>query len=433
VTGAALAAGPAPVRHLAAALVVLAWLGGTATSLAADADSPLERLALSGSLRAGYWSSSRSLDDRADLGTAALWMRARPRLAPDASLFLEGWVRNEDLFDADRTSGILREGYLDVSIGQVDLRLGRQIIAWGRADRLNPTDNLTPRDFTLLVARDEDQRRGVAAARAVAHLGPVSVTAVWLPEFLPDVVPLRPPPRGVTVRERLPGSALGQWAARLEQTGRGIDWSVSYFDGFDVRPDLGLDRVGPTGVEVLLRHQHVRIVGADVATVAGRYALRAEAAYTQTSDGSGTNPRVKNPFVWLVAGAERSVAGDVGVGVQYSLRVVIDHRSPTSIADPVERAVAIEAATIDHQLDAVEHAVTVRVHRAWLNETLETELAALVSLTRLDYALRPRVTYAITDRLRATVGADVFRGPSRSFFGYLRDNSTAFVEVQWSF
>ena len=36
----------------------------------------------------------------------------------------------------------------------------------GRADRINPTDNLTPRDFTLLVPDDEDQRFGTAAIRA---------------------------------------------------------------------------------------------------------------------------------------------------------------------------------------------------------------------------------------------------------------------------
>ena len=51
----------------------------------------------------------------------------------------------------------------------------------------------------------------------------------------------------------------------------------------------------------------------------------------------------------------------------------------------------------------------------------------------LDYALRPKVTYALTDRWKAILGADVFRGDRRSFFGNLRDNTTAYAELRWSF
>src|SRR5262249_15827903 len=116
---------------------------------------------VSGSLRAGYWSASRSLNDSTHLATAALWLKAEPRLGRHMALTGEGWLRNEALFQADETSGELREAYLDVSVGAVDLRLGKQLIVWGRADRLNPTDNLTPRNFTLLVPEDDDQRLGV--------------------------------------------------------------------------------------------------------------------------------------------------------------------------------------------------------------------------------------------------------------------------------
>ena len=54
-------------------------------------------------------------------------------------------------------------------------------------------------------------------------------------------------------------------------------------------------------------------------------------------------------------------------------------------------------------------------------------------LSRLDYAVRPKVKYAITDRWRLTVGGDIFRGPTPSFFGRLRDNSTVYVELRWDF
>ena len=54
-----------------------------------------------------------------------------------------------------------------------------------------------------------------------------------------------------------------------------------------------------------------------------------------------------------------------------------------------------------------------------------------MGLSRLDYAVRPKVKYAITDRWRLTVGGDIFRGPDPSFFGRIRDTTTAYVELRW--
>jgi len=38
----------------------------------------------------------------------------------------------------------LREAYADLYLGPFDLRAGQQIIAWGRADGIHPTNNPTP-------------------------------------------------------------------------------------------------------------------------------------------------------------------------------------------------------------------------------------------------------------------------------------------------
>jgi hypothetical protein len=99
----------------------------------------------------------------------------------------------------------------------------------------------------------------------------------------------------------------------------------------------------------------------------------------------------------------------------------------------VARAVAIEQATLNSQLDRVQESITLRVSKKWFSETLETEVGSIVGLARLDYAVRPKVKYAITDRLRLTVGGDIFRGPSPSFFGRIRDTSTLYVKLRWDY
>lgn len=406
---------------------------------AGDTPAPSSWLNVSGSLRADYFSSSRSLDDREHFGGASLWLKAAPRFGDHVGALFEGWIRNSRLFEAEATEGKLRQGYADVTLGPLDLRLGKQLIFWGRADRINPTDNLTPRDFTLLVPEDDDQRFGVSGLKATLHARDLVLTGIWLPVFSPHTIPLGTFPF-VTFREIKPSFALGrsQWGVKIEQTGRTVDWSLSYFDGFDLFPNLGVGRVmaGPAAppiVEVLLRHHRLRVVGADAATTVERFGLRGEVAYASGQDRSGRNPEIKNPYLFLVLGADRTFLEYLNVNLQYIFRAIVNFRDPAGIADSLRRAVAIEDATINSQLDRFQHAASARVSYKWLNETLEAEVAGVYGFTRDDYAIRPKVTYAFTDRLKGTVGADVFRGPQPSFFGRIRDNSTAYAELKFSF
>lgn len=94
---------------------------------------------------------------------------------------------------------------------------------------------------------------------------------------------------------------------------------------------------------------------------------------------------------------------------------------------------AIQQAVVTNQLDRVQHGTSLRISHKWLNETLEGELAGVYSFNRHDYAVRPKVTYAFTDRWRGTIGADLFRGSEDTFYGRLKDNSTAYAELRWSF
>lgn len=420
----------------AAALVVALVSPAIVVEVSAEPDdaekSPIQTVGLSGSLRGGYWSSSRTLDDREHFLESALWLKVAPRLWRTASLVAEGWVRNQDLFHEEATDGVLREAYIQGSLGPLDLRVGRQIIAWGRADRINPTDNLTPHDFTLLVPDDDDQRRGGDGVKATLSLAGLTLTGVWLPHFEPDTIPIQRTP-GVAIRERVPGETFGQWAVRLEETGRGVDWSLSYFDGFDLIPDFGIDRVSPSFLDVVLKHHRIRVIGADAATTLGRYGLRAEAAFTFTEDPNGNRPDVKQPFFFMVVGGDRTFFEYLNVNLQYLFRYVAHHRSPVDIADPIQRSVATEQAVVANQLDRVQHGASLRVSHKWLNETLEAEVGGIMTFTRLDFVVRPKITYAVTDRWKVVVGGDVFEGQRRSFFGRLRDNSTGYAELRWSF
>ena len=388
---------------------------------------------VNGSLRGAYFTSSRDLDDVDSIGGTALWIKAKSALSSNASLTAEGWAQYEGARNSHKSQAKVREAYLDLSLGKLDVRLGKQIIAWGRADKLNPTDNLTPRDYTLQVIDDEEQRLGATAAMFHYPLqgNDLVLTGVWMPRINRNVVPISRPP-GIVFSESVPNT--NQFAIKLDRSGGGLDWSLSYLNGVNLNPELELSGVSSNGVAVLMRHKRVSVLGMDAATVVGRYGLRAEVAYTWIkADTNLSDLHTNKPFFYLVLGGDRTFDTGVNVNLQYFLYRVSGYVDPRGSVDPLSRSIGIENAIAAHQLDPRQHGVSFRVSKKWLNDTLEGEIAGILSLSASDFTLKPRLIYAMSDQIKVSAGLDLFRGDRNTFFGRLKDTSTAFVELRYSF
>lgn len=418
---------------LRAARLGLLVAAGLGTATPALGQNPVDELGLSTSLRLGAWLSDRSLTEGEGFLPAMAWLRVQPPEVDGAILRLEGWVAARDLTDGDVDEGNgvdaeLREAYLGYFGERHELRVGRQIVVWGRADRLNPTDTIGSRDFRLLVPEDDDQRRGSLMLRERLTLGETTTLDLfWLPEFRPNRFAVRTP-AGVSLRNETERWEPVQFAAKLDGTGADFDWSLSYFDGLDRNPDFGLE---PATLRLV--HNRIRVLGADAAATVGRYGLRAEVAYVHTEDEDGDDPAVKNPFLSGVIGGDRSFFQYLNVNLQYFARMTRHHQDPRDIADPALRAAAVAGAAASGQLDPVQHGMSMRIAYQWLNETLDTELAAVAAFSDGSIALRPKIVYRWADALRLTIGADIFRGGDTDAFGRLRDNSTVFAELRYGF
>jgi hypothetical protein len=345
-------------------------------------------------------------------------------------VFAEGWTAVQGPGGRDRLRGELREAYVTATVGKWEIRAGRQIIAWGRADGVNPTDNLSGQDLTLLTPDDNDRRLGGTAARVSYYLGDLAVTAIWLPEFRPGRIPLPARPAGGADVPPTTQWQPAQWALRLGQTGHAVDWSVSAFSGRDPSPDLRAEDDVP---RVSLTYHRVRVLGADAAWNVGRYGLRTEAAYVDTADPNGADPFTKNPFFFAVTGGDRTFGERLNLNVQYILRVVRNFALSSPTNSPLMRFVASEEAAFSNQARDVQHGATLRLSDKWRNDTLEAEIAGVAYAAPRGIAVRPKASYAISDRLRVLAGADFYRGDASSLFGILRDNSGAYLEFRWSF
>jgi uncharacterized protein DUF1302 len=385
---------------------------------------------LTGSVRGGYWSSTRDLDARAPLGAGMVWLKGSTPLSGRATLLAEGWAALRGPPESADATVELREAFVALALGALDVRLGRQVLAWGRADGVNPTGNLAAEDLTLLTPDDADRRLGTTAVVASYFVGGVSVSGLWLPEFRGHRFPLPTGGGGGSFVRDHPEWPGDQWAVRVERTGGAVDWSTSVFQGLDLTPDLA-----PTGMpgRATLRNHRIRVLGADAATTLGQFGVRAEGAYVHTTDAGGVDPFTKNPYLFAVVGADRTFDGRVNVNVQYLLRRVAHFASAPADESPEVAALATQQAILSSQARRTQHGASMRASCKWLHETLETEWAAIGYLAPRGIAMRPKVTYALSDRISTIAGAELFRGRGGSMFQLLRPNSVAYLEARWGF
>jgi len=152
----------------------------------------------------------------------------------------------------------------------------------------------------------------------------------------------------------------------------------------------------------------------------------------QTEDPDGRDPFTKNPFAFVVAGADRTFGGRLNVNTQYLFRYLFRASERTDRAD-FATAVAIQQHNLNGQTRRAQHCLSFRVSYNWLHETLEAECAAAAYARPSGAALRPKVAYALTDHWKVLAAPKFCGARPRRSFGLMRDNSTGYVELRYGF
>lgn len=387
----------------------------------------------SGAWRNNYFQSSKDLDDEAGFIGVTAELKLLPQFSDTVGGKLEWRAGNDAINEDADTESRLLEGYALIQFTSADFYLGKQIVVWGRADGINPTDNLTPRDYTVMLPFEDDQRFGATAARLDTFLSQdYTLTAFVTPFFEPSRIPL--PATGFSVAESKPPHTLSNTTGglRLNKVGEALDWSVSWFRGFSLLPSLRAFETA-SGPVLQLQYDRITVYGWDFARNYGRFGFRGEFAYIDTADDMGMNPTVKNPYLHWVVGVDRTFFANLNINLQFFQRRVRNHRDLPAIGSPLERSIALQNAVISGQRDQISNGISFRVSNKWFNDTLEAEIFAVANITRDDGFLRPLVTYAFSDSWKGTLGAELYRGEADTEYGSLKSNRGAFAELRYGF
>jgi len=381
-----------------------------------------------------------SFETKSSYGEAALTFRIRRGERGDAYSeirFRRGFEFGEYLSRSD-----VREAYADLYLGPFDLRLGHQIVAWGRADGFNPTDNITTKDMLTRSPDEDDRRQANFLVRSFWNRQPFRVELIWVPVFSASVIPTQlvvfPP--GISMgdpdypRESLRNSAV---ALKVNLELASADGSVSFFDGYDPFP--GIDAVTPYAGQLIIKRRayRTRIVGADFSTALGSLlGLRGEFAYRRPRGDYAALLYVPNPDLQYVIGADKEW-GDLSLILQYIGRYVFDFHPlevPSVPAQQPTYEIERKNRLFNSQQDELSHGVSSRLAWKLLHEALQLELLGYYRFTTDEFLVKPRITYSIADDLTLTAGLETYRGDDDTLFGTIDEHlNSLFFELKTSF
>lgn len=348
------------------------------------------------------------------------------------------------------TSLNLREAYIRYGHqgpSSIDLIVGQQLLPWGKADAVNPTDYFSSKDLRIFTPDEEVRRRGPVAA--VLNLtpeqgaSPFTFTGVFVPVFqksevlvppqlVPAFVTLNAPTRPAFTASELEGALKASYA------GSGWDASLSAFRGWNRLANLNLALITPRTITVAQNFNRVNALGADTSASFGSYVFRAESALKWTSNTDGRDARISPATQEIVAGFERPLGDRFRAQLQGTYRHISDYsnwRTSLLTLNPIDQAISQANSSIQGYQFRHLPGGTLRVSYVSPEESWKSELFILASFPRpySQYFIRPKLTYEWFSGFETTAGLDHYVGSAGTLVRASQDYRSVFLEARYVF
>lgn len=359
------------------------------------------------------------------------WLEERAQLKLDASggawrLLAKGDLAYDHLGREGQFE--LREGYVDYSAGNWDMRLGRQVITWGLGDLVFVND-VFPKDHEALFAGRplEYLKRGVDAVKLGVYPQFASLELVVAFRFRESGIPdarrfhLFDPMPAVTGRETVKPDQ-GEAGLRIYRDIAGYDAALYLYRGFQRTPSMRADSA-TAPARITYFYPGLSVYGASVSGRAGEGVLSLEAAYYDSRDDrAGNDFAVPNSQTRLLIGYQIQPLEDLSLGFQYYGEYMHDYdayRAALSAGFPVGKRWS--------------HTVTARLTQFFLHQTLRLSAYASYNTDNGDRFVNPELRYNFTDKVWGAVGANLFGGRPWGQFGQLARDDNMYLQVRYEF
>ncbi|MEO8938370.1 MAG: DUF1302 family protein [Burkholderiaceae bacterium] len=382
-----------------------------------------------------HWSKLRNrleIGSQGQLSESIKW-KATVRANYDAiyslSSFYPSQVQKDQRFEFQ-----VRETYLDVAAGNVELRLGRQQIVWGEVVGLFFADVVSAKDLRESVLPDFDMLRIPQwAGRAEYFMGDTHLEAIWIPLPTVDDIgkpgsafyaypPAGPAGYGYFINDEKKPRRNGvdqNYGVRVSTLVNGWDGAAFAYRSVDTQATFLrtiVNAPGPTFVYTPV-HEKVTQYGMTIAKDLQNFVVKAEAVYAMgrafnVSRLDVADGVVGQNYLDYIVSFEFGLPDEQRLNLQFYQRRFNHHD-----ADIVPRA--------------IESGATVYWAGKWGH--FSPQILAIHSLNRSDWMLRPKVIWNFDRNWRMAVGADVFGGHPTGLFGQYDKQDRVYAEVRRSF
>jgi hypothetical protein len=370
----------------------------------------------------------------------------RLRAAADLRMEPRRWLRVRfaavaDGLIADR-AGTVRdakadaiEAWVEAGGARGDVRAGLGRLPWGRLDELQPADVINPIDAARFILEGRAEARLPVAFLRGRLLGSDAfvLEGVLVPVFrratfdrldettspfnllrdLPS--PQCPPgaacPQAWTFHREGPGPGSLQGGARLAMTRGRVDWSLSAWRGFTGFPLVAGPVPGMHGA-LRLVHPGYTMLGADLETVRGKWAWRAEAAWFPDRPMQVAN----EPQVYEGDSLEAGAGGDRRAG-DFTLSATLLFRRTERSDRTVSNSVSLLGG----------------FGRSFSRDRLETRVFALVNPADAAGFLRGAVTWKPVDNVAIESVLGWFAGDGDDAITRFGDRDFGYLRVKYFF
>ena len=349
------------------------------------------------------------------------WMSSRSRLRGEVSLeknhselfFSANAVYNSLI--SDYSGFKIRELYVSQTLGNFELRTGRQIITWGVADALRITDLVSPMDYSEFLAQDyDDIRIPENALRVKFTKNTFAFEMLAVPVIETFELPTdRKNPWAISVTGNdsiLSGGKPDFKFKNMEFGGRlswflsGVDFSVCALRTFNKMPVYtSVFDIENQKIFLSPNHKRMTMAGVDFSVPWWKFVIRGEfAEYFDEAQQPELQREIeyKNTANALL-GVDFYPGGDWNLSLQYA------HQKENGTA-------------------------TVRISKDLFRNTFNVSTFAYIDVTDGGIYDRTSFDYAVNDMLHVMIGFDYFNA-DKGMFKMYDNNSEIWAKVKMSF
>ena len=311
----------------------------------------------------------------------------------------------------------------------LDLKVGRQIVVWGKSDNIRIVDVLNPLDLREPGLTDlEDLRLPVGMSKVSYYTGPWSLTGIAVHEirFNKEPVPgsdFFPFPTAPPEEKPHSGDGNTEWAAALSGIFTGWDLAFYWADLFN--PDAYVaerDGTPANGVQLVRRHARVHMSGAAANVALGNWLLKSELAHFTGLRFFNVPQKTFARLDGLI-GAEYSGFADTTLAFEAADRLLLDHEA------------ALEQTPDLQPRDVNQYVLSYR--GTYLRDKLDVVAVLSAFGRRADEGTlqRYQLTYELARALDLTGGVVIYTAGKGGNFLLVnaRDNDRVFFSLKWSF